>query len=140
MANRRSKEDLKNRNKRLADENQALRQRNLANSLYGVARYAIVFSSLIWIMSFVRDVGLAWAGQVTLADVNVGTNVALGINAALASALVAALGWGGYERRLRKNAVNHLQERTTKLEQQRDSRRSSSMLTSTGDTRPEDKE
>lgn len=79
------------------------------------------------------------SGQTTLADVtiallgNVNVSIALAWTVALSG---TAYGW--HQRNLRKDTIERLHARIHQLENRLDDRRSSSQLTTRGETRPED--
>ena len=82
----------------------------------------------------------ALAGKTTLAEIVVQIFSDQHTRELISYALTTgALGWGLNERRLRKSKVRHFAKRLKKTEEHLDPSRSSSHLTETGDTRPEDR-
>lgn len=92
------------------------------------------------------------AGKITMANMKVITGLVtespnskstnwgpfFGIAGRIVGILGLGYGWG--QRKLRQSYIEHRSDRYEKLEKIIDSKRSSSQLTSTGDTRPEDLE
>ena len=79
------------------------------------------------------------AGETTVADLGVNVVADIRISEAVAYGLgVQGFGYGFKQRKMRKRSIREQSERITDLETQIDPARSSSELTDTGDTRPED--
>ncbi len=79
------------------------------------------------------------AGKTTMADVGVRVLGRIEVSEALACLFGAGgVGYGLAERKLRQSKVKHLHPRIKELESTRDPGRSTSALTQTGDTNPED--
>ena len=81
----------------------------------------------------------SFAGRTTETSIMMalGANATLGIAASWATTIMFAV-WVFFERRLRKGTAERLTLRIKELELGLDRRRSSSLLTTRGDTRPED--
>jgi hypothetical protein len=81
----------------------------------------------------------AFAGKETATSLimSLGTNVSVAVGVSWASTIVFAI-WVFLERRLRKGTAERLTLRIKDLELVLDRQRSSSLLTTRGDTRPED--
>lgn len=79
------------------------------------------------------------AGKSTMADIGVNflANVQVSVLVSWASG-VGGIGYGVYQRKLRKDTVERLQSRIQSLERKFDVKRSSSNITARGDTRQED--
>jgi p-aminobenzoyl-glutamate transporter AbgT len=79
------------------------------------------------------------AGQTTIADIGVNILGNFRISTAISYVFMfSGVLYGASERELRKRTVERLAKRISELELQLDPNRSSSNLTSRGDTRPED--
>jgi len=100
---------------------------------------AIMWTAIVFVVYFVyRTVG-GLAGRTTMADIGIRV---LG-NFSVSSALAWSCGGSGVvfglkQRRLRKNTISRLEGRLKCYEQLLDPSRSSSLLTPTGDTNPQD--
>lgn len=122
-----------------------------------LAKILIIAVGLVLGMQYVRDIAVAWAGKETRANISVTGEVKadVGFNkehggespsdslcfyAAIGGVFIGLLGMGigRAQIRLRKNTVLHLAGSKEELEKVIDSRRSTSGLTKSGETRPED--
>lgn len=98
-------------------------------------------SRLIWLaIAIVASNTIATiSGKTTVADLGVNVVADIRISEAVAYGLgVLGFGYGLKQRKMRKRSVREQSKRITDLETQIDPARSSSELTDTGDTRPED--
>ncbi len=125
----------------LQAENRILKRVRGSEGIASVLRTGIMWAAIAFIFYQLRLSVEALAGQVTLADIGIGVKL-LG-NFTISHALAALLSGGGVaygvsQNRLRKKTVERLQKRNQDLERMIDSKRSSSLLTPRGDTRPED--
>ena len=105
-----------------------------------LAAHAIKWLGIVLISYFVFRTVDALAGQTTVAnfDIDMFRNLSPGqIVAAIWAG--AATVFGLAERNLRRRTIERLQARITDLEGQIDAKRTSSQLTTRGETRPEDK-
>lgn len=103
-------------------------------------KYLIKWGAIVWVAYFVRDMVASLAGQTTVADIVVKV-VATASRSQLVAWLIAlgALSWGWLEMKLRRKNIKVMSGRIRELESQLDPGRSSSKLTTTGETRKEDK-
>ena len=89
---------------------------------------------------FVTDAGKVLAGQETVAEFVLEVLLPVSFRGWPRYAVIGfALGFGFWQRRLRKRAIAEMARRIVYLERLLDPNRSSSQLTSTGDTRLEDR-
>jgi hypothetical protein len=101
---------------------------------------AIRYGSLIVCAGFVYLSIAALAGKITLAKVGVQFLGNLTVSNSIMSILTGgSILYGVGQRQLRRRAIKRLAKEKNDLERLLDSRRSSSGLTETGTTRPEDK-
>ena len=108
------------------------------DAIIGTIRTVFKLAFWAFVAYQVREIVSVLAGKTTPADITLNILksgkrdfVAYGVGS-------LALLWGAFQRRLRRRTVKHLKARLKALERQLDPGRSSSHLTSTGDTRPED--
>lgn len=105
-----------------------------------IIKHLIKWVGIGWVAWCLKEAVSSLAGVTTLADINVGVLVSLLSRRWVTySITVAALLWAWRERRLRMQKIKHFSPRIARLERSIDPDRSSSRLTSTGRTRPEDK-
>jgi hypothetical protein len=111
------------------------------DAVASVVKYLIKYGGLVACFYLIYRSTLALAGKVTLAD------FALRVfgNVTVNKAFCALFGSGGIlygvgQRQLRRRAVKRLGKNLSTLEGKIDSGRSSSGLTDTGETRPDDEE
>ena len=108
-------------------------------SLFRWGGLAVIF---YWIYRSVDAV----TGQTTYADIDIAFNALANLRSSLALGAVAVLislaflgvWYGILQRNLRRKTVERLQKRVKELEKQMDPNRTSSELTTRGETRPED--
>lgn len=100
----------------------------------------------------VKEVARAWAGQSTTADIRLNLSARAEMEAVASTleswcwdvgwlallVMAAGIGYGVRQRRLRRHAIERQSARLIELEQVRHPARSSSGLTRTGETNPED--
>lgn len=80
------------------------------------------------------------AGKTTLADIVVQVLLAGNVRELISYGIAGGgIAYGLNERRLRKAAIRHLSQQKAAFEKFLDPNRSSSQLTETGDTKPEDR-
>jgi hypothetical protein len=125
----------------LRAENQLLRQTRATDGLVSVFNTLIKFGSL----SFIAYCGYrsieTLAGKTTMANIGINVLGQLRVSETLAWALGGGgMTYGVYQRKLRRDAIEHLSKRSHKDERQIDPGRSSSRLTSRGTTPAEDKQ
>lgn len=95
---------------------------------------------IAWCAWCVKEAVSSLAGATTLADIQIGVLISfLAKNWVCHVIAGAAMLWAGCERWLRLKKIKHFSPRVTRLERRIDPKRSSSQLTPTGGTRPEDK-
>jgi len=136
----------------LEAENKFLRTGKLFDNIASVINNFIKYGGLTLMAFYVYKSIAILAGKETNADINIAavlytSNTAnetslnwwsiFGIIGFLVGALGALIGFN--ERRMRQNYIKYRPERYEYLEKKLDPDRSSSQLTSKGDTRPEDK-
>lgn len=110
------------------------------NKGFDTAKQLIKWGGIVWVASYARDAITSLAGQTTLADIAVSVLVSASTREKIAYPLVVlALIWGWCERKLRRDKIKVMSRRIGHLESQLDLGRSSSQLTTTGETREEDK-
>lgn len=99
------------------------------------------YGSLTAAAFFAKDIGIAWAGEHTYADVDIKLLANTNISISIAWGL-SALGllYGFYQNKLRKDTVEYLQTRIQGLEGLLDKNRTTSGLTIRGDTAPEERD
>ena len=133
MADKKSKMQLET-------ELRLLRQSKASEGIVQVVTSAIRWGAIVLIVRYGYLSIEALSGQQTLADI--GVNFLTHIKVSVAVAWSVAAGgvlYGMKQRKLRRDTVERLQKRNQELESRIDPNRSSSELTSRGDTRPEDK-
>jgi hypothetical protein len=121
-------------------ENRMLRRSRVVESVAAVVQTGIKWGALFGIFYWLFRSVEVLAGQHTLAQIGVGFWADVRISEALAW-LLAVL-FGGYgigQRKLRKDTIERLSARVKELETQIDPGRTSSRLTSRGDTHPGDR-
>lgn len=124
----------------LKAENRALRAARNSSVFGNIVSEAIRWGSIVLIFYFVRLAVRDLAGQNTAADIGVRFFTSITVSEGLAYVLAAGMfGWGMLERRLRRKTVARLHQHTHQVEKALDPRRTSSRLTSTGETPSEDR-
>jgi hypothetical protein len=123
----------------LRGENRVLRRLRTTDGLAGVTVTLIKWGAVVLVAHELREIVVALAGKITLADIGIKVFGNFAVSEALAWVLgIGSASYGLFQNKLRKDVVQRLQGRIQQLERQRDPRRSSSELTPRGDTRPED--
>jgi hypothetical protein len=130
----------RNRTKtQLEEENRRLKQQHISISLASVINTAIKWAGICVLGYEMMSTIGTLAGKETTANILIKI---LG-NITISQGILAAYGLGATalyarERILRKKTVKHVHPRVKKLEEALDNKRSSSRLTETGDTNPDD--
>lgn len=125
----------------LAAEVRMLRRTDSVNGWASVLRAGIKWGAVTIIAVKAMPVAERFAGDTTLVDLSLRFVSEIGINVPLAWATaIGGVGYGLRQRSLRRDAIERLSSRNAKLERHQDPRRSSSNLTSRGDTNPRDRE
>lgn len=136
MSTRRTKAELE-------AENHILRRSNAADGFASVLRTLIKWGSFVCIAYFAKEAIKALAGQTTFSQfiIDVPTLESLVDWKEYVLLAFGTLGpaYGYYQRRLKINTISQLHGRIETLETRLDPNRSSSTLTRTGETRPEDR-
>lgn len=123
----------------LETENQILRMNTVSDGVVSVINNLIKWGGLVGIFYFMSECVIALSGEVTTSNIVIKFLTDFKINSALAMALGGGgVVYGASQNALRKKTVERLQKRNQALEKLIDKKRSSSKLTPTGDTRPED--
>ena len=119
----------------LRAENRILRDTRRVQAVTSIVNTAIRWGAAVWIASyFYRSIAVL-AGETTFADFGLRVLGDLRVSTALAWVLAACgTGYGAWERRVRKKAVERLTPRHRDLERQLDSKRTTSGLTARGDS------
>lgn len=103
-------------------------------------KHLVTCIAFIVIAYFVTDASKVLAGQETIAEFVLAVLLPVNFRAwSCYAVILIALGFGFWQQRLRKRAIAEMAGRIVYLEGEADPKRSSSQLTSTGDTRPEDR-
>lgn len=104
------------------------------------AKHGLTCLTVIAAFYFANESLANLAGKTTLADIFIGLLVSSRVGERIAwIAAILAGAYGYRERRLRGKKVSYLTARIVELENKADPGRSSSNLTATGGTRPEDR-
>ena len=123
----------------LVGEIDRLRAGGYIEQFGSTARTFIRCALLAWVAYETKESISLLAGEQTSANIAVNFLSSISVNVGLAWGVAAAsMGYGYHERKLRKRTVQSLAKRKGDLERLIDPRRSSSGLTTTGDTHPED--
>lgn len=124
----------------LLAENRFLRKDRNSSNIATVLIYAIKYGALVAIFYFGYLSVLALAGKHTLADIGISFLSDVNVSVSIAWIFgVSGIFYGLRQRKVRKDTIERLQGRIQYLEAQIDSKRTTSQLTSRGDTREEDK-
>ena len=120
-------------------ENRFLRERYWTEAIASVANTVTKWGALVLIAFFGYRAVDVLAGQETLADIGIRFLADIRVSTAVGwlSGLLG-VGYGIRQRALRYNTIERLQTRIRELESAIDPKRSSSKLTTRGQTRPED--
>lgn len=107
---------------------------------YALARTGIRALCLFGIAWLMEQAASQFAGQVTSVTVSAALSFISDLKFTATLTLAGGAGlWAFIERKLRHKKVDYLQERIRDLETRRDPQRSSSGLTTTGQTNPKDR-
>lgn len=133
-----AKRDPRSREQLLAEIDK-LRTGGVIEQVGQTARTLIRVGGVAFIAYMARDVLTEFAGRETSANILVNFLGSISVNVALAWGLAACgVIYGRQQQKLRKRTVSALAGRKSQLERQIDPSRSSSGLTKSGDTHPED--
>lgn len=125
----------------LAVENKFLRKATHSSLAASVLNNAIRWGAtcfIVWQMSLALQ---SFSGQATMADIAVKFLGDFKVSHALAAIFGSGgIAYGYKQNRLRKKTIARLESRIDELEKKLDPKRSSSRLTPTGQTNPEDRE
>lgn len=106
---------------------------------FDFATHLVKWAGIIFVVYFAKEMVSDLAGKTTLTDIAVKILMAGNARELVSYGIAGgAIGWGWSERRLRKSKIRHLGKRLVATETSLDPNRSSSQLTDTGETRPED--
>jgi hypothetical protein len=132
LANKKTKAQLE-------AELKVLRNARISEGFVHVFNNMIRWGAIVLIVRYGYLSLEALAGKSTLADVAINflTNVNVSVTLAWTAGVFGVL-YGVKQRKLRKDTIQRLQSRIQALESQLDPKRTTSNLTSRGDTRPED--
>lgn len=104
------------------------------------AMKALNWAGVLMLAWIVADAATSFAGKDSKASLFVEILANIGVNVTLAySAVGGCTIWALLERKFRRDKTTTLSERIQELEKEKDPTRTSSNLTPTGQTRPEDK-
>ena len=118
-----------------------LRKLSLAETITSAWNSTVKWGGLVAISYFVFRTVEALSGTTTFADIGLEVRAFANIKISQLAAWFFALcgvGYGLGQRRLRKDTIERLQSRIQRLETEIDPDRSTSSLTTRGETRPED--
>lgn len=140
----------------LQAENRMLRAHGIGDGITKIIQAIIKYGVVAYIAYNIRLIAIEWAGKNTTANIDVKADVSVDINNAADSAagavsnlcdqtiyialfvMVAAIGYGKAQAILRRRVIERMHPYQEAAEKQIDPERTSSRLTNTGDTRPED--
>lgn len=123
----------------LEAENRLLKMNTVSDGIVSIINNLIKWGGLVSIAYFMSVCVTALSGETTSSNIVIKFLTDFKINSALAMVLGGGgVAYGYSQNSLRKKTVQRLQERNQSLEKMIDKKRSSSKLTPTGDTRPED--
>jgi hypothetical protein len=122
-------------------ENRFMVLRSLIDGIFSTANSLIRWGTVAYLGNKMYLAVTVLAGKTTLADIGVNFLADVRVSEGLLTALgVSATGYGISQRKLRRKTVERLQGRIIELEGKIDKERTSSRLTPTGETNPEDGE
>lgn len=125
----------------LEAELRQLKSTKLASGTVQVITHLIRWGALMFFFWCFKETVVCLAGKNTFSDISIGLTTDFKMDKWVAYIFgTGGVGYGYLQRRLRKSTVENMHGRTKELEEKIDPKRSSSNLTSRGDTRPEDKE
>lgn len=117
-----------------------IKRSRIAEGVIQVSNNLIKYGALVWVFHEIYLMVESLSGKTTLADIGVSFLGGLKISIVIAwASCIAGIIYGLIQKKLRKDTVERLQTRIAKLERESDPKRSSSNLTTRGDTRPEDR-
>lgn len=123
-----------------AAELNAVIKTKLIDATGSVLKTAIFWGSIVGIAYFANGMVMALAGKSTVADIGISFLGHVEISAMFSYAVgISGAAYGLGQRKLRRDTVERLQNRIKQLELQLDPGRTSSKLTSRGETRKEDR-
>lgn len=123
----------------LSAENRILRNAKTAEGIVAVANNFLKWGGIVLIFYFLDHSIAALAGKNTSSDIAVSLITDFKINKYLGYAIGGGGALYGYgQKELRRKTIERLHGQIKILEEKLDPRRSSSKLTKSGDTRPED--
>ena len=107
---------------------------------FTLATHVITWAGIVSVVYLISSAVSDLAGRTTLADIALQVLLAGNVREVGSYAIAGGgITYGLWERRLRKSEIRHLGEQKKLLESVLDPNRSSSQLTETGETRPEDR-
>ena len=107
---------------------------------FDLAKHTVTWTGRVLVVYLMSRMVSSLAGRTTLADITIQFLAARNARELISYVIaVGLLAWGIRERRLRKSTVRELSRRLEVTERHLDPERSSSQLTETGETRPEDR-
>jgi hypothetical protein len=125
---------------RLEAENEFLRRGGVAEEIGKTVRVLLICAACVAIVYLLGHAIESLSGKETNANIFIDLLGKIEVSVVLSWVVGGAgIAYGRYERKLRKSTIDRLQGRIKSLEQELDPNRSSSKLTTTGDTNPEDK-
>lgn len=132
--------DSKKSKAELLAENRALKISRVSSGVVQVLNQLIMWAALVLIAHEFAQVLIAYAGKETNANIAMSfiSNLEVSVTLSLVVGIFGFL-YGFRQRKLRKDTTERLQGRNQELELIIDPKRSSSKLTSRGETRKEDK-
>jgi hypothetical protein len=124
----------------LRAENRLLRQFGLAQSITAIVRNIVTVGGAVLIARYAYLSIRALSGQTTAADIGINFLADVKISQALAWLLAGGgVGYGIVQDRLRRSTIRRLEGHKEQLEKLIDPGRTSSRLTASGGTNPEDR-
>ena len=121
------------------ETSEALRFRTIERA-FTLSVHAIKWAGIVLVVYFISSMISDLAGKTTLADIVVQVLLAGNVRELVSYGIAGGgIAYGLRERRLRKSEIRHLGSQKELLERALDPNRSSSQLTETGETRPEDR-
>jgi hypothetical protein len=139
MAGRQTRAQLEAENMRLRSENDILRSSKIFDNILIIIRDLIRWGGIGFICYCVVQSIEALSGKSTYADIGLNLSSNQNILSFFATLLgIFGVGYGMQQNRLRKDVIERIEKKNAALERHIDPARSSSMLTSRGDTRVED--
>ena len=107
---------------------------------FSLATHVIKWAGIVSVVYFISSAVSDLAGKTTLANIVVQVLQAGSVREVVSYAIAGGgITYGLLERRLRKSEIRHLGQQKKELESALDPNRSTSQLTESGETRPEDR-